>query len=312
MDFEIKNNKYKTLRPKPKKTIYFAAGALTLLGLLSLFLVFLNNENNLQTQNDQINSSTVSDQNKNNVDSAADLRTNQNDGENNNLASTDAWIPRRKGGAYIISDSQKLKMPSAINLDEYRVENQNFTIIIPALNLEALIVSDIPNFKTANPNETEGEFGDRIQAALEKGTLHYPDSSLPSDTYRGFNRNTVILGHSASNDFGPESYKDIFSDLQELELGNLIIIHYQGVEYTYKVYDKQITDPTAVEILRPGETDNNLTVITCHPPGNSRHRLVILALQISPQLDDNQQGSIWTDLPEINAPAGLKEIPIDF
>ncbi len=149
-------------------------------------------------------------------------------------------------GAYIISDSQKLKMPPAINLDEYRVENQNFTIIIPALNLEAPIVSDIPNFKTANPNETEGEFGDRIQAALEKGTLHYPDSSLPSDTYRGFNRNTVILGHSASNDFGPESYKDIFSDLQELELDNLIIIHYQGIEYTYKVYDKQITDPTAV------------------------------------------------------------------
>jgi hypothetical protein len=53
--------------------------------------------------------------------------------------------------------------------------------------------------------------------------------------------------------------------------------------YTYRVFQKQIVDPTDTWVLNPvaGKTAT-ATLITCDPPGTSLHRLVVWGEQIDP------------------------------
>ncbi len=111
-----------------------------------------------------------------------------------------------------------------------------------------------------------------------------------------------------------------------MEVKDLIMVHYQGIEYTYKIYDKKIINPTEIEVLGPGIIDNNLTIITCHPPGDNNHRLVVLAQQITPEPNNDYDYSVSRSTPRKNdtsteiitqsttstTNANLANIPIDF
>ena len=97
----------------------------------------------------------------------------------------------------------------------------------------------------------------------------------------------VILGHSASNIFAPGSYKSIFSKLGDMEVDELLLLNYKKKQYVYKIYEKKVIKPSQVEVLGPAARNNSLTLITCDPPGSNKHRLVLVAEQISPSTDDN-------------------------
>ncbi len=191
---------------------------------------------------------------------------------------------------------QPFTQPSSLNTDaqiiitpgQGEISDPAFKIIIPNISLEAPIVSGTAGFKAVDSNELEAEYEERIQKALEKGTVHYPRTQLPGESGRNFNSNFVILGHSASNYWAPGSYKSVFSKLKDLELGELILINHQRQQYIYKIYGIQIIKPDQVEVLQPGEYNNTLTLITCHPPGSSTNRLVITAIQINPNPANNQ------------------------
>ena len=165
---------------------------------------------------------------------------------------------------------------------EVKVVEDGFRVIIPKIGVDAPIVDGVKGFRTADGSEPESAFEDRVQAALEKGTVHYPGTQFPGQSGVNFNSNVVVLGHSASNIFAPGSYKSIFSRLQEMELGDFILVNYQRQQYIYKIYGKQVVKPTQVEVLQPGSRNNTLTLITCHPPGDSTNRLILLAEQINP------------------------------
>ena len=191
---------------------------------------------------------------------------------------------------------QPFTQPSSLNTNaqiiitpgQGEISDPAFKIIIPNISLEAPIVSGTAGFKTVDSNESEAEYEERIQKALEKGTVHYPLTQLPGESGRNFNSNFVVLGHSASNYWAPGSYKSVFSKLKDLKLGELILINYQRQQYIYKIYGKQIIKPDQVEVLQPGEYNNTLTLITCDPPGSSTNRLVITAIQINPNPANNQ------------------------
>ncbi|MYB39874.1 class D sortase [Candidatus Saccharibacteria bacterium] len=165
---------------------------------------------------------------------------------------------------------------------EVKAVEDGFRVIIPKIGVDAPVVDGVKGFRTIDGSEPESAFENRVQAALEKGTVHYPGTQFPGQSGVNFNSNVVVLGHSASNIFAPGNYKSIFSRLQEMELGDFILVNYQRQQYIYKIYGKQVVKPTQVEVLQPGSRNNTLTLITCHPPGNSTNRLVLLAEQINP------------------------------
>jgi sortase A len=87
--------------------------------------------------------------------------------------------------------------------------------------------------------------------------------------------NYVILGH--------RSYitGKFFSRLDELNLGDPIILKSSNLEYRYKVIDKKIIRPNQLEVLNPIKGKSIITLITCHPRYSSKQRLVIIAEKIA-------------------------------
>ncbi len=153
------------------------------------------------------------------------------------------------------------------------------TIIIPKINVEVPVVYDLNSIEEAD-----------IQDGLEQGVVHY--STTPKPGQRG---NGVIVGHSSNNILNSGKYKFAFVLLRKLEIDDTFYINYDGVRYTYKIYDKKVVPPTDVSVLGPASRDNTFTLITCDPPGTSTNRLIIVAEQVSPDPSTNETANIDID-----------------
>lgn len=117
---------------------------------------------------------------------------------------------------------------------------------------------------------------------LSKSLIQYPGTSLP-----GKDGNSVIFGHSILPQFfNPEDYLAIFSTLPTLTKGDEITVSYDGVSYSYRVDSMFEVLPTDLQVLDQNESDSNLTLITCVPPGHplKPRRLVVKASIIPPEV----------------------------
>jgi sortase A len=145
-------------------------------------------------------------------------------------------------------------------------------IIIPKINVEIPVVYDEPSIEEK-----------AVQRALERGVVHYATTPSPGELGNG-----VIFGHSSNNILNNGKYKFAFVMLKRLEAGDTFMLHKDGKQYVYKVFDKKIVKPEEVSVLGPvpGKAAT-MTLITCDPPGTSLTRLVVFAEQISPDPSGN-------------------------
>ncbi len=188
--------------------------------------------------------------------------------------------------------------PTDQTINQLRSDTQDatFQLKLPTINVDAVVYNTL---KPRSDNESFAAFEQRVQAALLQGVLHYPTSYAPGQSGKGFKTNIVILGHSSSNtltnsDPRSQKYKFIFKSLRDLEVNHQIVIWHNQTEYIYQIYNKLIVNPNQVEVLRSGSENKHLkynstlTLIACEPPGTINQRMVILARQITPALDENQ------------------------
>ncbi|NWL89008.1 class C sortase [Paenibacillus sp. 79R4] len=73
----------------------------------------------------------------------------------------------------------------------------------------------------------------------------------------------------------------LFNRLDEVQLGDKIIIHTRDQIYTYEVINILVVEPTDVSVLSSDGKNSLLTLITCTPLNVSTHRLIIQAKLIS-------------------------------
>ena len=67
----------------------------------------------------------------------------------------------------------------------------------------------------------------------------------------------------------------MFSDLTELQEGDLFLIHVLNETLIYEVYDIEVVLPEETQILA-AESDRDLvTLLTCTPYGQNTHRLLV-------------------------------------
>lgn len=145
-------------------------------------------------------------------------------------------------------------------------------VIIPKLNAQLPVVYDSNSLAE-----------DDIQKALEKGVFHYPTTASP-----GQDGNVAIFGHSSNNIFNKGKYKFAFVLLREMEPGDIFYLTHKGKVYTYKVFTKKVVTPEETWVLTSTEGKKaTAALITCDPPGSTRHRLVVWGEQISPNPADN-------------------------
>lgn len=73
----------------------------------------------------------------------------------------------------------------------------------------------------------------------------------------------------------------LFNRLNEIEVGDEIIIESKAGTYVYNVYQQLIVEPIDTTVLNRNNQDKVLTLITCDPMINPTHRLIIQAMQVN-------------------------------
>ena len=115
-------------------------------------------------------------------------------------------------------------------------------------------------------------------SVLEKGIGHIHGSSLPvgngvdpeSEEFSNIQgSHCLLIGHR-----GLPSYK-LFSDLDEVEVGDVFYLNVLNKVYAYKVYDVETVLPTEVDSLKIEPGRDLCTLITCTPYGVNTHRILV-------------------------------------
>ena len=98
---------------------------------------------------------------------------------------------------------------------------------------------------------------------LKYAVGHFTDTAMP-----GEKGNFCVAGHRSY------TYNEYFNRLDEMKIGDEIIVKTVKGEYKYKVYETKVVEPTEVSVLGPTK-DATLTLVTCTPVRVATHRLII-------------------------------------
>ncbi|MFA6376136.1 MAG: sortase [Candidatus Paceibacterota bacterium] len=132
-------------------------------------------------------------------------------------------------------------------------------LTIPKINITAPII-------TAKTNNS-----DVVHGLLDSGVVLYPGSVAFGATGQ-----TVILGHSAPVGWPKIKYDWIFSKLNELKKGDVVVVTYNYETRYYQVVNTRVVAP---EYGVPASTvkGNSLMLVSCWPPGKDLSRIAVEA-----------------------------------
>jgi LPXTG-site transpeptidase (sortase) family protein len=179
-------------------------------------------------------------------------------------------------------------------LFNYKIFSQFFSNLFPKENISALSNNfqeteiklrefdyseeenslEIPELEVLAPliiiEDSEEE---NIENWLTKGVVHFPDSALPGQV-----GHTIILGHSAPPNWPEINYDGVFSQLNNLEEGDKIFVHFNHLKYPYYVTKKTFLDKgEEIPKERLTNSENILILVSCWPPGKDLNRIAIEA-----------------------------------
>jgi sortase (surface protein transpeptidase) len=139
-------------------------------------------------------------------------------------------------------------------------DKQN-TLEVPKISISVPIV-----FSTSTDKTT-------IMKDLDSGVVYYPGSVYPGQIGQ-----IIILGHSAPVGWPKIKHDWVFSDLNKLVVGDVIMIDLNNRQYTYIVKQKAIIKSGA-DVPTDGLAVNSnvLTLISCWPPGKDYQRIAVQA-----------------------------------
>ena len=106
---------------------------------------------------------------------------------------------------------------------------------------------------------------------LDIGVGHLQGSALPVG---GIGTHCVVTGHSGV------AGKKLFSDLDQLRIGDIFYIHILGKTLAYQVKEINIVLPHEAELLAPRPGEDLCTLITCTPYAVNTHRLLVTGSRI--------------------------------
>jgi LPXTG-site transpeptidase (sortase) family protein len=138
------------------------------------------------------------------------------------------------------------------------------------LTIETLGISDLhitPNVESFDPNV--------YNEILKRGIAHFKGTALP-----GEGGNSFIYGHSAvptyynNHSNNPEV---AFTILEDIKIGDTVLVKKDGRTYTYVVRKKRVIKPTDFSILARQGPKETLTLMTCTPVGIGTDRLIVTA-----------------------------------
>lgn len=122
---------------------------------------------------------------------------------------------------------------------------------------------------------------------LEKGVGHIQSTSLPIG---GQSTHCVLTGHTGL----PSA--ELFTRLDELNIGDIFYIHVLNEVLTYKVYETKIILPDEIGELQINSKNDYITLVTCTPYGVNTHRLLVKAERTEYEEYDNPDDNTTQNL----------------
>ena len=116
------------------------------------------------------------------------------------------------------------------------------------------------------------------EAVLQVAVGHIEGSSLPVG---GPGTHTVLSGHRGL----PSA--TLFTDLDQLDMGDVFLLHVLGETLTYQVDQIRIVEPDDVSLLALEEGEDLCTLVTCTPYGVNSHRLLVRGYRVE-NLEEEQ------------------------
>ncbi|WP_347755742.1 class C sortase [Agrococcus sp. ProA11] len=127
------------------------------------------------------------------------------------------------------------------------------------------------------------------ETTLRKGIGHLLGSAMPVG---GSGSHSVLTGHRGL----PESV--LFSDLDQVVVGDLFELDVYGEVLTYEVRDVQVIEPGDTDILTPASGRDLVSLVTCTPLGVNSHRIIVTGERIPTPAAD----SAAVQMPDIPGP----------
>jgi LPXTG-site transpeptidase (sortase) family protein len=132
-------------------------------------------------------------------------------------------------------------------------------LTIPKINITAPIITA----QTDNAQVVHG--------LLDSGVVLYPGSTAFGQTGQ-----TVLLGHSAPAGWPKINYDWVFSQLNELKKGDMVVVTYNYETRYYQVVRTRVVTPQE-GVPDPTVTGNSLMLVSCWPPGKDLKRIAVEA-----------------------------------
>lgn len=146
-------------------------------------------------------------------------------------------------------------------------------------------------------------------SALADGAGHMPQSSLPVG---GTDTHTVVTAHTGM------ASAPMFTDLHQLEIGDLFILTVLGEKMIYQVDQIQTVLPEDVTGVRIQPGQDLATLLTCTPYGVNTHRLLVRGHRIYPSENADiydqpkAEGSHWMQQYLMGIVKGMWVVVIPF
>lgn len=150
-----------------------------------------------------------------------------------------------EGNSWVLSDSQKAEYESQL--------------VIPGSDVMGYV--DIPKIDCTLPLHHGTD-----EAVLQVAIGHIEGSSLPVG---GEGTHSVVSGHR-----GLPSAR-LFTDLDQMKVGDSFTLHVLDLELTYQVDQIRTVLPHQTELLEVVEGQDLCTLVTCTPYGVNSHRLLV-------------------------------------
>ena len=132
------------------------------------------------------------------------------------------------------------------------------------------------------------------ESVLQKGVGHLHGTSLPVG---GESTHTVLTGHTGL------SKAKLFTDLTEMEEGDIFFLHVMGENLAYEVDQIKVVLPSELDDLKIVPGEDYCTLVTCTPYGVNSHRLLVRGVRTDYQeavenpetFEDKEVTSKWME-----------------
>ena len=168
------------------------------------------------------------------------------------------WWNQQRNEVYSVETSGSAKPDVQVIVPK----SKEYGLVIEKIKVNEVVAPDVDPFDSSEYMPILQKFG----VAAAKGGANPGEVGT-----------TYLFGHSTINVWEIGLFHAPFTLLDKLEIGDRLVVFYQGKQFNYFVSEMKSVRPTEVNYLTDVRQEPTLILQTCDPPGQNTKRLLVIA-----------------------------------